>query len=626
MSQSVTALSSLVRVVIVGVRDYDKPWAQTAEGALHDAIGWWHYAVRRLGVHPQNIRLLTSPRLGALDLVEAVARPDDVLRDDLLQLARATPRARATGDAISESIDWLMEWRGQKLLTFSGHGVAAQALLKGGKLAAADLSQFLFAGADHVRVSPKEYAAYFAGDGLVTLTGASSLLRLAAADAPKADAGDSPVQSPPPGGDTPVQGGVLDEAGAPSIRRALSPAVASLRAGLEDRLAMAVGLPGAPAPALEPKQVKQPGWLDDLTVVIDACFATPVPADAAVAAAVDGPLVHAIGAAGRGLLSCDVNHTCYTLDLNGRAQGAWSWALQTVLSRWQTQDNGLGQVYATVTHDELHLRARALLDAMGLAQRPLLAGVRAVDQACVLGPLPDGDRQLSALAALAPDFVPNESQQLPIPKHPRWALEVGSAASPGGVITWSLVGYLFNPIVDVVASKVYKAGTEYWNTDPSAWSAAQADWASAARYNQRLRLRLLPSIDEGSVLLAAWLNGTFEALPQKFDTPTLVSYGPGQDYPATTGAGFQMLCGTAAGGGLVNRGLQIVFGTGNEANKMIAQGWFWRAAAAPDPLDPSNNGYFTGPGTVAAGELVLTKVNSFIKAQNGTRWYTHSST
>jgi hypothetical protein len=243
MSQSVAALSSSARVVIVGVRDYDKPWAQTAEGALHDAIAWWHYAVGRLGVHPQNIRLLTSPRLGARDLVEAVARPDDALRDDLLALARATPRAQATGANISASVDWLMAWRGQKLLTFSGHGVAAEALLSGANAAQADLSQFLFAGADHVRVTPKEYASYFSGDGLTELVGATPLHRLAPGKSKPGAAGDGPEQAPPPTGDSPDQSGRFDEAGAPVISRALPRWAGELRAelGIGDRVLDALG-------------------------------------------------------------------------------------------------------------------------------------------------------------------------------------------------------------------------------------------------------------------------------------------------------------------------------------------------------------------------------------------------
>lgn len=627
MSQSVAALSSSARVVIIGVRDYDKPWAQTAEGALHDAIAWWHYAVGRLGVHPQNIRLLTSPRLGALDLVEAVARPDDALRDDLLALARATPRAQATGANISASVDWLMAWRGQKLLTFSGHGVAAEALLSGANAAQADLSQFLFAGADHVRATPKEYASYFSGDGLIELVGATPLHRLAPGASKPGAAGDGPEQAPPPTGDSPAQGGRFDEAGAPVISRALPRWAGELRAEIGERLGgLAAGIPGAPAPTIDPELRGDALWVDDLTVVIDACFATPVAADATIADRVDGALAKAIGAAGRGLLSCDVNHTCYTADLNGRPQGAWSWALQTVLSRWQTQDTGLGQVFATITHDELHLRARALLDALGLDQRPLVAGPREVDQSCLLGPIADEGLRTSALAALAPDVQAKANQQLPIPKHPRWEIEIGSAASSGGAITWSKVGYLFNPEVDVLANGVlYKAGTEHWRTDPVAWAAAQTVWNDQSRYNQRLRMRLMGSLDENSVALANWLQNTFQPYGLKFTTPVATSYGAGAAQPQIVGTGFSMLCGTNVGGGLINRGLQIVFGTGNTASTMASQGWFWRAPSAPNPADPSNSGYFTGPATVAAGELVLTKLTSFVSAQLPQRWYTHVS-
>lgn len=627
MSQSVAALSSSARVVIVGVRDYDKPWAQSAEGALHDAIAWWHYAVRRLGVHPHNIRLLTSPRLGALDLVEAVSKPDDALRADLLLLARATPRARATGAHISESIDWLMDWEGQKLLTFSGHGVAAEALLAGAKGTKADLSQFLFAGADHVRATRREYAAYFAGDGLVELIGVSPLARLAASAAKGLVAGDGPEQAPPPGRDNPVQSGPRDEAGAPVISRALPSWASELRSELGERLGGLVAeIPGAPAPALDPKLGEDPLWTGDLTVVIDACFATPVAADATMADRADGALAKAIGLAGRGLLSCDVNHTCYTVDLNGRPQGAWSWALQTVLSRWQTQDSGLGQVYATLTHDELHVRARALLDTLGIDQRPLIAGVREVDQSCLMGPLADDARRTSNLAALAPDFRPNESQFIPIPFNTRWVLEVGSASSPLGPITYLPVGYMFNPNINVSTSNQdYFAGTEYWRSSSASWAAAQELWASPNRHKQQLRMRLLDALDVNSAALKDWLKVTFEVLPEQFDSAVATTYGSGSTNADVALGGFQMLGVFAAGGGLANRGVQIVFG-GASGYTMKGQRWFWRAASPPSANNGANSGYFAGPYNVpVGGALVFEKVASIIPAPMGTAWYTHIS-
>lgn len=625
MSQSVAALSSSARVVIVGVRDYDKPWAQSAEGALHDAIAWWHYAVRRLGVHPHNIRLLTSPRLGALDLVEAVARPDDALRGDLLLLARATPRARATGAHISKSIEWLMEWEGQKLLTFSGHGIAAEALLAGAKAPKADLSQFLFAGADHVRASRKDYAAYFSGDGLVELIGASPLVLLTAGPTDGA-AGDGPEQAPPPGRDNPAQSGPRDEAGAPVINRALPSWAADLRTVLGDRFGeLVASIPGAPTPALSKGDTAQDGWLGELTVVIDACFATPVAADATLAEGADGALAQAIGAAGRGLLSCDVNHTCYTLDLNGRPAGAWSWALQAVLSRWQTEDTGLGQVYATITHDELHLRARALLDAMGLGQRPIIAGARAVDRSCLLGPLSQGSSADSALAEPTPDFRPNESQFIPIPNNTRWIVEIGAAFGPAGPISYSTVGYMFNPNANVSSGGVnYTAGTEYWRSTAANWASAQETWSSPNRYKQQLRMRLLESLDVNSEPLKDWLKTDFEALSQKFDSAVATTYGNGSSTADVDPAGFQMLGAFTAGGGMIDRGVQIVFG-GGAGHLMKSQRWFWRAATPPSANNASNSGYFAGPTVPPGGALVFEKVATMGTAPSGTAWYTHIS-
>ena len=574
--QRIPLRSTAVRVLIIGVRDYTDPATPPAAGALHDAIGWWHYAVRRLGVDPAGVRLLTSPVLSPESLVDAIVAPDDATRDALLGLAVETTCGPATGAQIRDALAWLMRGEGQRLLTFSGHGVASDALLEA-EGDASDLARLLFAGADHAHTSPADYGRYFDAPAADGLPGAATLAPLA-------------------------------------VRAA------------------AHGVGGAQT--VTGQEAQHPLWVDDLTVIIDACFSTPRAADGAsrdgapAVARADGALEAIIGTAGRGLLACDLNHPCATIDLNGRPQGAWSWALQTALSRWQTVDDGRGRVQATITHAELHARARALLDALGVDQRPLIAGPRAVDQTCLLGPLAVGALRGASGAAPTPDLPFALNQLLPVPGRglSRWMLEVGSAPTPGGTIEWIEVGLLFTPLGTVFAGDVmYLGGVEHWRTKASGWSQAQAVWSAANRHDQRLQLRPLPPMVEDGPDLPQWLDGTFENYGVKFNTQGATNYGGGVVQPPAAPSGFPMLVGLTTGPRAGTRAAQFVFGTGNDVNKMTSQRWFWRAPGKPDPSVPTNSGQFLRELQPVDSALVLRKINTIAPAPSGALWYTHAS-
>jgi hypothetical protein len=98
-------------VLIVGIDQYEDPDLPALQGARNDAIAWYRFCVRHLGVAPQNIAVLASPRLTPRELgPEAeLSRLCGATRTEIIDEARRFAQAAACNAG---------------LMTFSGHGLA----------------------------------------------------------------------------------------------------------------------------------------------------------------------------------------------------------------------------------------------------------------------------------------------------------------------------------------------------------------------------------------------------------------------------------------------------------------------------------------------------------------------
>ena len=248
VSPSQQASPPPLRVLIIGVRDYTLPWAPVAQGALHDAIGWWRYAVLHLGADPANVRVLTSPVLTATELATIGVRPDSTEAAAILALAEATPRALANGENAEQGIEWLLEHPEQKLLTFSGHGIANPMLL--GALGRRPVpADFWLGFSDHELLAPEAYQPELIG--AYPSLGRVSLARVRST----------------------VDRRMLQD----------DPRAAALRTDIK-------GLGDAVLDDSAGSSTSITSTLDELTVVIDACFSTPVLSDTPAATVGHGPL------------------------------------------------------------------------------------------------------------------------------------------------------------------------------------------------------------------------------------------------------------------------------------------------------------------------------------------------
>lgn len=564
-----------LRVLIIGVRDYDQPWAPTAQGALHDAIGWWRYAVLHLGADPAEVRVLTSPVLTATELATIGVRPDSNQAAEILALAEATPRALASGVNASEGIDWLLSHPEQKLLTFSGHGIANPALVE--KLGRRPAPRDFWLGfADH-RLGPRDDyspgSAGGAGRGLVSL---SRLRGEAIARAEQTD-----------------------------------------RLAIERDLADAIRTQGGTtAPPITTA-------LDELTVVIDACFSTPIVSDALPTTSGHGPLHEAMAEAGRGLFACDVNESCFTIQPNDLHRGAWSWALQTVLSRWQVGVHAdSGYVYSSLSHDELKHRARSLLDVMGAPQRPVVTGDRRVDQLAFLAPSALLEAGSLKLALPEPNVPLPRLQVVPIPGRPRWRLDVDVVDLETGDIDTTTVAWMLNTTTTIMAGNVeYLPGTEYWQVNRLALAQIRDHWNNPGKSCALHIKALLPIANDA---LKQWITDTFVPAfannAQLYTTPTEMSFDAGATTPSqSTVNAPPYLCGWQVGPLGVDRGLQLVLNTTVTPPKLVQQRWFYGSNQAP-----TSTTWIIGAGDASGRSLP--RVASYPTYGSGTfspKWYTH---
>jgi len=564
-----------LRVLIIGVRDYVQPWAPAAQGALHDAIGWWRYAVLHLGADPANVRVLTSPVLTATELATIGVRPDSAEMAAILALAEATPRELANGANASEGIDWLLSHPDQKLLTFSGHGIANPALVE--KLGRRPAPRDFWLGfADHSLGPRDNYNPGLAGGAA---RGLISLSRLRGEAITRAEQTDK-----------------LD-----------------IENNLDDVIRIQGG---AEAPPITTA-------LDELTVVIDACFSTPIVSDAVPTTSGHGPLHEAMAEAGRGLFACDVNESCFTIQPNDLHRGAWSWALQTVLSRWEVGVHAeTGYVYTSLSHDELKHRARSLLDVMGAPQRPVLTGDRRVDQLAFLAPSALLAAGSPKLALPEPNVPLPRLQVVPIPGKPRWKLEVDVIDIGTGAVDTTTLAWMLNPYTNVEAGGfTYLAGTEYWQVNRAALEKIRLYWNDAGK-SCAISIKALQAI--GDIALQNWIINTFvpafQGNAQLYTTPTAMSFSEGATTPTlSTVNAPPYLAGWQVGVLGVDRGLQLVLNTSNSPPTLTAQRWFYGSAEAP-----TSTSWLITEGD--AGGLSMPRVASYPSFPSGPfsrKWYTH---
>lgn len=98
--------------LIVGIDEYDSPNLSPLQGARNDAIAWYRFCVRHLGIEPENIAVLAHPRITARELGPEGERSRlrGATRTEIAEEAHLMARAASDG--------------GAGLVTFSGHGLA----------------------------------------------------------------------------------------------------------------------------------------------------------------------------------------------------------------------------------------------------------------------------------------------------------------------------------------------------------------------------------------------------------------------------------------------------------------------------------------------------------------------
>ncbi|WP_437736063.1 caspase family protein [Sorangium sp. So ce1335] len=153
---------------------------------------------------------------------------------------------------------------------------------------------------------------------------------------------------------------------------------------------------------------------ENLTVVLDCCHGSGAAPDARgrrprslVEAALPGRLRDddlRIGA--RVLAACKPGEVTQQATIDGRPQGAFTWAVATVIEQWTAKEDGDGGVYLTLSYGDLVERTRRLLGALEFEGTPHIYGEPGVRRLAVLqtgsrpektSHTPDAGRQLGQL-------------------------------------------------------------------------------------------------------------------------------------------------------------------------------------------------------------------------------------
>jgi hypothetical protein len=222
-----------------------------------------------------------------------------------------------------------------------------------------------------------------------------------------------------------------------------------------------------------------------LTLVFDTCTGWP----AGLSPSAENLLQSLIARGACALLASAPEAVAHALPIAGTPRGAFTWALQTALTRWST-DPLFSASRAPLS--ALLARARLLLDGLGLDQVPRLLGADRAFSAPVgfpLSPNPDGPTQTLQFG--------------PISLLDRWQIKYVRVIN--GVETEYTLALIAVLTTAVTAGGIqYGTGTEYWRLDTSAINTMQANWAS----DGFLRFTELAAINNTAVA-QAWLSGTF---------------------------------------------------------------------------------------------------------------------
>jgi hypothetical protein len=334
-------------VLIIGIDEYRSPDVPNLRGARNDACAWWRFCHNRLGVANDNITVLHG---GTLDL-------GDLVGAQRIGESGADYKARRANDAAGTSL---------KEASFLQVASAITALKA--KLAADSESRGLIA---------------FSGHGFTGASEADLRSRAGTADILK-DLHLAPTDF--------TAFGTRARDDAEQQSRPRLPPVIPLSGLLLDNPPSASG------------------GLPNLTLVIDACFGTPVaPTGHSIRSFSTTPLTdlglaQAFAGVSPALFACDGAQIAVEVTLDGVARGAFTVALQSALDQWSIGGAGDGKTYVRATHSELAWRTRNATEAWGLEQVPVVAGPRSVDRRGFLAP--DGlGNAVGASTSRTPDLV-----------------------------------------------------------------------------------------------------------------------------------------------------------------------------------------------------------------------------
>ncbi|NUP14023.1 MAG: hypothetical protein HOW73_48940 [Polyangiaceae bacterium] len=153
------------------------------------------------------------------------------------------------------------------------------------------------------------------------------------------------------------------------------------------------------------------GAAEALTVLLDCCFAgagSPASASEARSRAAttlagssimsSEPPAHEIG--GRVFCAAPRDEQAFQSVLGGKWHGAFTWAMTVALEQWKNHTSN-GFSHSSMSHAELLVRTRMLLQALSFDQHPMLVDDlgdmpvfhRAGEQTCKTSPLPTADRR-----------------------------------------------------------------------------------------------------------------------------------------------------------------------------------------------------------------------------------------
>lgn len=417
---SASTVASPGFALLIGVETYTNlPQDKQLFGGRNDTIAFW-MVCRRLGYLPENIRVLTSPRLTRDDLISAVRSvfpytdPQKIEADVDTWFKNPDMFQEATEQTIREGVQWLAahlpvpsksgNGRGESLpgiLTYSGHGAQQKDVLF---LCPSDVTPDL------------EHSIPF-----------------------------------------------------PELQRMIR------------------------------------GVDKNLTVFLDCCYAAAASTDLELLA----PTLTQMGTpalsdkavrqfAERMFCASDVNEICYQARLGSDWHGAFTWAVTTVLSQWKMQQDGAFRI-SGISHQELLIRTRMLLEALSFPQHPVLQDV--------IGTLPLFHVGLRA--------SPGETSDDPTAKRP------GGQLDPSVHFSFTIYSLIFNGTTVAYAvvpngtqtsgDYTWTGGIEYWYINQAFDTSTSGTWKlTVSGQNDTSGVDQNPADYDQISSTTTWTQGTYQ--------------------------------------------------------------------------------------------------------------------